>query len=341
MKEFWQNRPSVAVYERVTKEVFEQQIKAANRPAILKGFVRDWEVAVQASQSIQDLCNYFLSASSNRPIDVWCGSAAMKGRFFYDEQIKGRNFTKVSMTFAQLCTALLDPAESNYPHMFAGAVYMPEHLPELLGKLPMTLLDNSVDRLTSLWIGNRTRTAAHWDLPQNLACVVAGRRRFILFPPSAIPNLYFGPLDNTPAGQPISLVDFHNPDLNQFPLFPQAISQAEVAELEPGDVLYMPSMWVHHVESLDDVGAMINFWWRDQDASIPTPLYTLIHSLLTLGELPLHERQAWEILFNYYVFSADEKTWAYIPVPARGILQTGLPEIRQKIKHILMQSLGR
>jgi hypothetical protein len=58
--------------------------------------------------------------------------------------------------------------------------------------------------LASIWIGNRTRIAAHYDLPDNVAVVAAGHRRFTLFPPEQVRNLYVGPVDFTrrPAGQP-------------------------------------------------------------------------------------------------------------------------------------------
>ena len=71
------------------------------------------------------------------------------------------------------------------------------------------------------------------DLPDNLACVVAGRRRVTLFPPAQLENLYIGPLDHTPAGQAVSLVDFHAPDPARFPKFTEALRHARGAVLEP------------------------------------------------------------------------------------------------------------
>lgn len=95
--------------------------------------------------------------------------------------------------------------------------------------------------LASIWIGNRSRIAAHHDVPDNLACVAAGRRRVTLFPPDQIGNLYVGPLDFTPAGQAVSLVDFAEPDLDRFPRFARAMASAQVAELGPGDAVFIPS----------------------------------------------------------------------------------------------------
>ena len=168
--------------------------------------------------------------------------------------------------------------------------------------------------LVSMWLGNRTRIAAHYDLPDNLACVVAGRRRFTLFPPDELANLYIGPLDFTPAGQAISLVDFAQPDLERFPRFAAgAGARAQVAELEPGDALFIPSLWWHHVEALDAFNVLVNYWWRavaglhgyaDEraDAGAAEPCATCRRPARGLARL-----------FDHYVFEADEDTAAHIP----------------------------
>ena len=139
-------------------------------------------------------------------------------------------------------------------------------------------------------------------MSNNLACCMVGRRRFTLFPPDQIANLYPGPLEPTPGGQVVSMVDFRAPDFDRFPRFRDALDAAEVAELEPGDVLFYPAMWWHHVEALDPFNVMINYWWNASPAFMDTPMTTLLHALLSLRDRPEHEKAAWRALFDYYVF---------------------------------------
>ena len=225
--------------------------------------------------------------------------------------------------------------------MYAGGIPIRRHLPGLLPAIPVPVLDMERATLISLWLGNRTRTAAHWDLPQNLACVVAGRRRFTLFPTEQIANLYVGPLDFTLAGQPISLVDIDQPDLERFPRFAEALEAAQTAELRPGDALYIPSLWWHAVESLDELGAMINFWWRDAEPPLLTPLNALYHCVITMKNLPPNELAAWRVMFDHYVFGDNGDPAAHLPEPARGILGQRTPELVARVKKLLIEALGR
>src|SRR2546430_16561060 len=94
-----------------------------------------------------------------------------------------------------------------------------------------------------VWIGNGVTVAPHFDVAENIACVVAGRRRFILFPPEQTANIYPGPTDITPADVPISMVSMDDSDLDRFPRYRQALDAAILAESGPGDRSPIRYLW--------------------------------------------------------------------------------------------------
>ena len=192
----------------------------------------------------------------------------------------------------------------------------------------------------SIWIGNATRVAAHSDFPDNLACCAVGKRRFTLFPPDQFRNLYLGPLDNTPAGRPISMVDFHAPDLDRFPRFAEALGHAQVANMDPGDALFVPSMWWHHVEGLSDFNLLVNYWWRDGAAWGGDPQVALNHAILALRDLPQADREIWRDLFDHYVFSHDPANHAHIPDGKRGVLDPLDAPAASRLRSFLLRMLN-
>lgn len=194
--------------------------------------------------------------------------------------------------------------------------------------------------LESIWIGTRTRIAAHNDVPDNLAICAVGRRRFVLFPPEQMANLYPGPLENTPAGRPVSMVDFYNPDFAAYPGFRDALDQAQRADLEPGDALFVPSLWWHHVEGLDPFNILVNYWWRDAAPYLGKPEDALFHAILAVRDLPDADRAQWNAIFQHYVFG-DSVAAAHLPEGARGILAPLTPETAGMIRAKLLRGLSQ
>lgn len=325
----------------VDRARFEAEVVPAGRPVVLEGLVADWP-AVAAARTPGGFRDYLSGLDAGRPVNAFRAPPEIEGRYGYSEDLKGRNHAPVQVPLKALLDELLALADVERPaSIYAGGVPAPSHLPGLVEANPMRLLDPAMERLTSLWIGNRSTTATHWDLPQNLACVVAGRRRFTLLPTGQVANLYVGPLDFTLAGQPISLVDIDAPDLERFPRFAEAWTEAEQAVLEPGDAIYVPSLWFHNVKSLDPIGAMVNFWWRDGPEWLTTPMFTLFHALLTLRDLPERERAAWRVFFDHYIFQTGGEPMAHIPEDARGVFGPSTPELRAQLKAMLARPLSR
>jgi Cupin-like domain len=311
--------PAVPEWRAVDARKFREEIEPLGRPAVLRGLVGQWPAVKHAQQSAESLAAYLLSHCNDKPAAAFVQDPAFGGRFFYTDDLRGLNFSQQHLTFSKMLAFLVREAgNTSAPALYAGAVPVAEFMPGLLTEHVLDLLDPRLPRQTSLWIGNRTRVAAHWDQPQNIACVISGRRRYTLFPIGQAKNLYVGPLDRTPAGAPVSLVDFQHPDFERFPRFRQALEHAEQAELGPGDALYLPSLWVHHAEALDDFGLMINFWWQSWGPQLLSPYLTMLHSLLSIRDLPPAVREGWRSLFDLYVFQSEGEPMAHVPAAARG-----------------------
>lgn len=333
------NPTPVRVWEDVTPGRFTQEIAPLNEPAILRGYVRDWP-AVQAGQaSAQTLREYLAGFSQGEPIELFLGPPEIEGRFFYDETLQGFNFVRRKDHFAAAMKRLkaMEP-DARPPAFYIGATAIPRTLPGLERDNPMNLVDDRVP--PNIWIGNRTTIPTHYDVSDNIACVIAGRRRFTLFPPEQVRNLYVGPIDFTPAGQPISLVDPYAPDLERFPKFAEAMPTALVAELEPGDALYVPSLWWHQVESLDRFNVLINYWWNQGVPNTGSPFEAMVHSLLTIRQLPLEKRRAWQTFFEHYVFD-EENPAEHMTPDQRRALGDMTPERAEYLKGFLRNALGK
>ena len=173
-----------------------------------------------------------------------------------------------------------------------------------------------------IWIGNRLKVQTHFDLLYNIACVVGGRRRFTLFPPEQVANLYLGPLDFTPAGRARQHGAAHQSGLRALSrASPRPCATRSSAELEPGDALYIPYAWWHHVESLTPFNVLVNYWWNAGPDDSAHPYAVLLHAALSLRDLPADQREVWKSHVRaLVVFRIPEEALGHLPPAKRGLL---------------------
>jgi hypothetical protein len=316
------------------------EVLASDEPLVLRGLVSDWPCVREALRGSAAILSYLRGFCRNQEVMVFRGSPEIDGRFFYNEDLTGFNFEKTSSMLESLLSRL-ESLEGGHdePSLYIGSTSVDSAFPGFREDNDLSLRE--LNPLVSIWMGNRTRIAAHFDSPDNIACVAAGRRRFTLFPPDQLANLYVGPLDFTPAGQAISLVDFKRPDYVRYPLFEEALARAQVAELGPGDAIYLPSMWWHHVEALDSFNVLINYWWRSLPMNMGTPIDALVHALLSLRGLSESQKRAWRNLFEYYIFDADNNDLSHIPERSLGILGELDDATARQIRSMLRSKLGK
>ena len=315
-----------------------EEVLLSNQPLVMRGLVADWPMVKAANKSSDDALDYLGQFDSGRHLTAMLGCPEIEGRIFYNDDLTGFNFDYARIDLQEVFSRLRDSRVKHKPPMvYVGSTNIDNWLPGFRKENDLALDEYSP--MTSVWIGNRSRVAAHYDFPTNIACAVAGRRRFTLFPPNQLNNLYVGPIDVTPAGQPISMVDFSNPDYQKFPRFKDALKTAQTIELEPGDAILVPSMWWHHVESLSDVNVLVNYWWRTTPYYLGGPLNVLQHAMLGLRDLPPEQRDVWRDIFEHYIFNPSDENMAHIPEEARGVLNKIDETTAAKLRDLLINKL--
>jgi hypothetical protein len=331
---------TLAEYQTISATQFRDEVERSGRPAVFRGLIKDWPVVRAARNSNQALADYLRRFDRGRQVGAMLGPPRIKGRFAYNETLSAFNFKRQTVKLSGALDFLLSAADEENPPAFAvQSAQVWQNLPGFEAENPLPLLAPDVE--PRIWIGNRVTVAAHHDPSENIACVVAGKRRFTLLPPEQIGNLYMGPFERTPAGTTISLVDFDAPDLERFPGFAEAMEAAIEVDLEPGDAVYIPYMWWHHVRSLAPINMLVNYWWKAKPRTQDHPMDALLHAMLTIRDLPETYRQAWKAHFDHYVFETNGPAGAHIPDPQKGVLGELDEEKLKALRDAVQNGLNR
>jgi len=314
-----------AIDERgeVTPEQFED-IRAAGKPVILRDLVSGWPAVAKAEQGRAPLFDYLKSFDNGQPQSTLIGAPELDGKFNYNSDFSGQNYTHRAETVSAALDALLaDSGNASSPATYIQSILTKDHMPDFRAAHAMPLAPKGTE--PRAWIGNKTVVQTHFDLSENIACVVAGHREFTLFPPEQLPNLYIGPLESAPGGTPVSTTNLDNPDFDAHPGFEAALKTATRARLTPGDAMYIPAGWFHHVRAISDINMLVNYWWRAPGAQVSNSWAALLHAIMAFRGLPASERAMWQGIFAQFAFSENGDAMAHLPGDRRGVLG-GVPD---------------
>jgi len=317
---------------------FHEEIRRAGRPVVMRGLVADWPAVAAARLGDEAIVEYLRERGGDQLVTAIAADPREEGRFFYNQDLTGFNFAKAQGRLGDFLADLLQAKQHPRPPALAvQSEVIPAVMPAFGEANRLALLPDVEPRI---WIGNRIRVAPHYDLKENVACNVAGRRCFTLFPPSQLANLYPGPFEHTPAGTPVSMVDPAQPDLERYPAFAEAWGEASQATLEPGDALYIPYMWWHGVDSLEPVSILVNYWWAETAEGLGGPYDALLHAILSFRHLPAEQREVWHRMVDHYVFDAHGDPAAHLPGHAKGIMAPPSRQLFERMRTMLRQVLG-
>ena len=243
-------------------EEFRLRILPCRLPAVLRGIARDWPLVVAGAQGAGRVADLLARNATAAEARFLRADPGLEGRFHYGGDTRSMNFVRGHGNLPGLIAALREQESSDQPFaMAAQSLLADEFVRGFSAAHPMPFVPASAE--PRLWVGNAAKVATHRDAYENVAVVAAGRRRFTLLPPAAEPYLYMGPSDPTPGGTPVSMVHLTAPDLDRFPLFAKALPMAMEAELSPGDAIFIPMGWFHHVEALERFNVLVNYWWNE------------------------------------------------------------------------------
>lgn len=327
----------IKIIEGVDRDRFERDILPAGQPVLMKGLVSGWPAVQAAGQSREAVAAYLKRFDQGKRNLVTVAPPEVKGRYFYNPEMTGYNFFTDTQTVSGIIDWLLQNGDRpDVPTAYLPSAQINDVLP---GLAPEMVLPLKPDLSGRIWIGGETAAQTHFDPSYNIACLVAGQRRFTVFPPEQIVNLYPGPFDVAPGGVPFSMASLHEPDFDKYPRFRDALSVAQYADLEPGDAIFVPYMWWHHVQSRGGFNVLVNYWWSEGRADMVTPYLGFYTALMAFRDLPPENRAVWRNLLDMFVFGDHEKAVEHLPAHARSAFGPMTPQVEQKIKAYIKVTL--
>ena len=218
----------------VSRAEFLREYYSINRPVILTGLMQNWKALSLWTPE------YLKARYGSETVEITDDRDSDPN---YDLNIENHNRKVLFGDFVDMVTK---GGESNDYYLIARNHALKEQglrgLLEDIETFPEYLNGKTAENIR-LWFGPAGAvTQLHCDSTNVLMAQIYGRKRIKLIPSNQLQLVYS-------VRGAYSQVDCENPDYEKYPLF----KEATIIDLllEPGEVLFIPVGWWHHVRSLD------------------------------------------------------------------------------------------
>jgi lysine-specific demethylase 8 len=223
--------PSIDTVEKIEPREFLQKYIRGNKPLLMTGMMGSWPAMQKWS------FEFFRDLGARQMVSLEEGNVM--------QEQTGLRKQSFSDFISQLMTEESDSGRKAYLSVFR----IFDAFPELQDDVDFSLLNQfKIKSSSSGWIGPAgTVTGYHIDWGDNILAQISGRKCVHLASPNESPNMYPG--KKFDQGTTISQVNMDAYDRNRFPLFENV--QHKKLILHPGQMIFIPRGWWHHVRSLD------------------------------------------------------------------------------------------
>lgn len=221
--------------ETISSEAFYAQYYCLNLPLVLTAELAQWP-------ALAIWCEDYLNAMVGDEVVQIQANRDADPQYEVHSQSHRR-----SVRFSEFSKIVFSGTHTNDVYMTANNAGVNSAILKTLGAdlgtLPHLLNEDLADSQTFFWMGpGGTVTPLHHDLTNNLMIQIVGRKRVLLIAPEHLPLIYN-------HFHCYSMVDLEAVDLSRFPLF-RDVRVLEVV-LQPGEILFLPVGWWHHVRGLE------------------------------------------------------------------------------------------
>ncbi|MCF6245391.1 MAG: cupin-like domain-containing protein [Sulfurovum sp.] len=244
--------------ENISKEVFIKKYKNTNKPLVITQLTKDWparkkwDIDYITKVAGENIVPLYDSKPSTDTKHQHAPATHMPLKSYINLLQKGEKDLRMFF-YNILAEAPQLTKDFNYPDLGL----------KLFKKLPVLFLG-----------GKNARVQMHFDIDMAdiLLCHFGGEKRIMLFPPEQTKHIYRVPF----SFSSLNTINYENPDYDTYPALKNL--EGRIAELNHGDVIYIPSGYWHYI-MYDDISFSMALRAFPRK---PKTVIKLLHNLLVV-----------------------------------------------------------